>query len=431
MKIFRTLIIVLMVLIAAIAMGTIYKHLPSNTVSDYSFTDRYPVIENNHINFFYHPDTKEEVIEMIDKLSILHDLETEIFGETLPKVEPLEVIIVLQNTDDYNQAIKNYDSNVGGLYYRSDKRIVIFKEDVSNLSFAIETFAHEYGHYLFDLFLTKENISIDEVPQWFEEGICEYIRLQTVNTISFPGNTEDPPPFSKLHTPGDWRKYSFDFDVYYIARSAINYLVQQHGGKDVLSKILLNISEASTFENSFEESIGITLNELHRLLFQKKDELRNARLAQQNGDYDIAESIFLDIIAQYPDDEIALRGLAFMYEDLSRWEDALTIRLQLIERFPEFSNEFLYLSFLLTLFDRNEALEMSKQALELTKLDSIYDTKIVETWIDDLTKYNELIKINKYSDAYQHLLGNEQLSMNKSIVVALAEQMENEQLEIE
>ncbi|MBM7661017.1 tetratricopeptide (TPR) repeat protein [Bacillus mesophilus] len=234
-----------------------------------SFIQDYPVIEHEHIKFIYHPETEHQVQEIISSLDKITTLEQKVFGEKVKKSEPLEVIVLI-NSKDFLKLNPFFDEIVGGSYNSENKRVMIYKENESlenRESIMLGTFVHEYSHYLFDLYSSEIGLSGtgDDIPTWYEEGISEYMRWNVTKPLEFHGQINPDLAFTNLHTSEEW--YAANEEVYYLAREAINYIVEHNqGNKKILSDILLDQTKTGSFEDSFLKLTGITVDSLNETI---------------------------------------------------------------------------------------------------------------------------------------------------------------------
>ena len=388
------------------------------------FTSDYSVLEHNNIRFIYHPDTKKQVYKIIDSLNSIQNIESEVFGRNVKKNEPLEVI-VLRDSKDYLRANPSFDETVGGSYHSDKKRIIVYQDREhfdDDKSFMVGTFTHEYSHYLFDLFLQEEGIADQDIPLWFEEGICDYIRFQIVDTIQMPGNIDPTLALTELHTNQSWISASNSSDVYYLAQRAIEFIIQQQGEKDILSKILTQQKVTGSFEKSVEQITELNVSKLHKIIFSTEEELQKARLAMQNSDYVTAEEIYLETLKKHPNEYLVWVNYANMLEELKRWDEALDARRQVVKLTPNNAASYQSLSYLLTLFNAKESMEMGNKALNLVKQDQNGNVAFFQEWVDDISQYQNLLSKENQVEAYKTILQSEQLSYQVQIIAELKKQ---------
>ena len=388
-------------------------------------TGDYPILLHDHITFRYHPDTEKLVNEIINTMESITELEKEIFGREITKTEELEVI-ALRNSKDYIQLNPFFTDTVGGSYDSSNKIAMVYQERESfddDESFMIGTFAHEYSHYLIELFLAEEGLNDKDIPAWYKEGICEFFRSQIVDTIQIPGKIDASLKYTDLHTSKKWDDASEKTDVYYLAKKAIDYIVGHQSEVKVLSDILLDQKETGSFEESFDQITGFQLNTLNVTIFSMEKDLKKAWIAwMQESDFETAEKLYDEITEKHPNEKMVWHHFALMLEEQKRWDEALNARRKVISIDPEEAADFLYISYLLTIIDSKEAMEMANKSLELTKKEPYGNVAFVQKWVDEISEYHELMSEERYVEAYQAMFQSEQLSYMTTIMEELKKQ---------
>ena len=385
----------------------------------------YPVLEHDHITFRYHPDTEKLVNEIINTMESITELEKEIFGREITKNEKLEVI-ALRNSKDYIQLHPFSTETVGGSYDSSNKRATVYQERESfddDESFMIGTFAHEYSHYLIDLFLAEEGLNDNDIPAWYKEGICEFFRYEIVDTITIHEKIDTGLKYTDLHTSENWNAASENTDVYYLAKRAIEYIVEHQGDVKDLSTILLHQKETGSFEESFDQITGLQLNTLNETIFSVKKDLQKAWDAWwQESDIVTAEKLYEELTKKHPNESLAWHQYALILEEQKKWDEALNARRKVISIDPEKAAGFLNISYLLTIIDSKEAMEMANIALELTKKEPYGNVKFVQKWVDEISQYHDLKSEESYVEAYQAIFQSEHLSNDPTILEELKKQ---------
>jgi hypothetical protein len=159
-------------------------------------------------------------------------------------------------------------NKVSGFYSDFDKVIGITTEGKEEIVQRLETplflfqktLLHEYTHYAFKQRLTQLKISYSDIPQWFEEGICEYVSYDQTTLSPHPFTLV---PFVELNTNADWSQARTieDTELYMQSYLAIDYLIEEHGTEIILA-ILEETKSHNDFNKGFENVTGINLIEL-------------------------------------------------------------------------------------------------------------------------------------------------------------------------
>lgn len=385
----------------------------------------YPELKNRNITFKYPPNAEDKVHEIISKMGDIEQLELEIFGYQIPKTKNLEVII-LPNYDEYIQARTSAGEREGGSYTRLDNRAIMYEQpkDVNGEEPSLSgIFSHEYGHYLMDMFLVDKGIKFDDVPAWYHEGVSEYMGNQIGDESRKSGNISPDLTLDNLQSSQDWKNATnqSESDVYYFAGKTIEYVLGSVDDSIILSDIVLNIKESGTFDESFKQLTGLdpktlTITSINSL---EKD-LDTAYKLWQEDDFKKAEKHYKKILKKHPREPLAWHQYALMLEKQKRWEEALSARRKIISIEPENPSSYMYLSYLLTVIDSQEAVNTAEKALEIVKKDNIEDWGFHQKWLDEVSHYHELKNEKKYTEACQFISQSEQLSTFPELIEELS-----------
>ncbi|WP_147300774.1 type IV pilus biogenesis/stability protein PilW [Sporosarcina sp. BI001-red] len=383
----------------------------------------YPELKRRNITFKYPPNAEDKVHDMISKMGDIEQLELEIFGYQLPKTKNLEVII-LPTYDEYIQARPSAGEREAGSYTGMDNRAILYEQpmDINGDEPSLSgIFGHEYGHYLMDMFLVDKEIKFDDVPAWYHEGISEYIGNQVGKELKFPGNVSPDLTFDHLQSLQEWKDAATQSDVYYFAGKTIEYVIGSADDSIILSDIVLNTKVTGTFDESFKQLTGLDPKTLNiTSIHSVEEDLDEARILMQESDFKKAEEYYKKILKKHPREPLAWHQYALMLEKQKRWDEAISARQIVTSIEPDNPNNYMYLSYLLTVIDSQEAVNAAEKALELVKKENRKDGKFHQKWIDEISYYNELIKEKKYAEAYQSISQSDQLSTFPEIVEELS-----------
>lgn len=402
-------------------MSFVHNALSSNEKEISSFTQDYPVLETNHITFRYHPDTEVSVERMVTALAAIEELEKEIYGHEIQKVKPLEVL-VLRNADDYYQLNPTIKTEDAGLYDPNRKRTIMYYDGVNAMEedfYVVETFIHEYSHYLLDLFIEQEDLKYHEVPVWINEGIAELMRNRIISSMRLPEERDSNISFLDLQTSFEWNQARETNDVYYQAYLAVEYIIGRHGNPSVLPEILLHQKETGDFAQSFDKTTGLKLTELHQTVSSVDQKLNLAwNTWSIDGDYQEAESLYEEVLEDIPYHNFAWQQSALMHEVNNNWDEAITARREHIQVNPT-TDSLLNLSYMLVLTDSKEAATMALEALEASENGPYDQIFFYEQWVEDVSHYHQLMAENKTIEAYESIMKSEHLSYQPTILEEL------------
>lgn len=389
----------------------------SNEDDILAFTQDYPQLEADHIVFRYHPDTETAVTDMIVLMEAVEELEKEIYGQTIEKVEPLEVL-VLKDSNDYFTLNRDYQSADKGLYDSRYKRAMIHQGDnIDSDNFYItEIFIHEYSHYLFDLYLEQEELNKHEVPVWYDEGIAEFMSNRILSARYLPGEESFELSFLDLHTHTGWDRAMATDPVYHQAFMGVEYIVGSGGHASILSEILLKQKEVDKFSDAFAETTGVELAGFNEELTMMTQDLATARNTWAiEKDFDKAQALYGEILDRVPSHSQVWFDYALMNEENLDWEPALTARRELVKVAPNASS-FIDLSYLLVLTDAQEALEMAAEALRYAEWQPYGDLAFFEEWVEEVDLYQQLMSEANRVEAYDTLIHGEHLLYMPGII---------------
>jgi hypothetical protein len=107
-------------------------------------------------------------------------------------------------------------------------------------------------------------------PVWFVEGLAEFYSLAVVDYLNLYEYTEPSIGSNDLKEFEEWRISHNDQEsvhYYYMGQAAIEYLVANIGLEGVVS-IYLNLEAGQSFEESFKNASGITLDKFYEYFNQ-------------------------------------------------------------------------------------------------------------------------------------------------------------------
>ncbi|MEG0005550.1 MAG: hypothetical protein RR730_06945 [Clostridium sp.] len=175
--------------------------------------------------------------------------------------ENLTIKITTKEESSLNKIFKQDEiSNLGGAY--TNKKIHLFAnsvyEDILTLGVLMgddfyKSLNHEYTHYFFDMYCKSKGIEKSKIPQWFEDGLCEYIGN---DSVAYGQEFIDFTPFNQITSNKDWKDHIPQ--NYFQSHLALNKIVSLKGEK-VINSIIIRCKELS-FEDSFKESTGVDIS---------------------------------------------------------------------------------------------------------------------------------------------------------------------------
>lgn len=159
---------------------------------------------------------------------------------------------------------------------------------------------HEYTHYQSHLYAEENNLGIQRIPSWFEEGLADFLAednsywydLQSVELINFR-SLDIYTEFEEASTES--------YDPYAQSFLAVQSLVMDHGTEFIPD--LLTSRNTSEFYRKLEELTGMELAEFQKTFLKdmlEEQKTRNAKLDQaynaiDTKQFDKAEEILKNL----------------------------------------------------------------------------------------------------------------------------------------
>ncbi|MFF2878749.1 peptidase MA family metallohydrolase [Gottfriedia sp. NPDC057991] len=220
--------------------------------------------EKYHNITIYYPNDFSELIPITkETLDWAINKNKKVFGTV--KVKPVDLII-FKDKKELQELSGLID--VSGFYSDFDKLLAIKYEDKESilerketpLYFFQKSILHEYTHYIFSQMVASSKGGASAYPLWFNEGISEYIGND--KTIVEPSNFKVV-SFDQLYDGKQWQTARFQdgTNVYMQSYFAIKFLVDNYG-EGVLKEIINSTNSTGKFEESFEKTTSLTINEL-------------------------------------------------------------------------------------------------------------------------------------------------------------------------
>lgn len=224
----------------------IYQKRLADRLDDYdqSFYENIRVYKNKDI----HIDKTKPIHKMFENTYI----KSKNFYNYIPNYKSMIII------EDKNNSLFK-DKSLAGFYDRTAKTVnVVYDKNLFDTIPQIfeQNLAHEYNHYVLDMFSLDNQIDIKKIPTWFNEGISEYLAFGNSK------NNNSLNRISDLQTLADiskWNEIRDDASHYAQSHYFICNLVNEKG-QEVIKNILLDCKKLS-FDEAFEKNVGISLSE--------------------------------------------------------------------------------------------------------------------------------------------------------------------------
>ena len=201
---------------------------------------------------------------------------TEIATEQLQETREFAETLFNQNFDSHSSlaiyvtepGYRGHErlANLTGAYLYEMGVILINGEEVQ---FASSTTVHEYTHFLFDHYLRKQDLTIEEIPDWLTEGIAEYVAFQVEQALPQKHSLYyNHFPFPQLH-----EMTNGNVDTVYLQGFYAVYDLVERFGVEVMPQLMLAYKETNDFAAAFEQVTKMDYVTYHDQFFINRNEL--------------------------------------------------------------------------------------------------------------------------------------------------------------
>ena len=237
-----------------------YVNFGKNRVQYQQFDWRF--IQSKHFDVYYYGDKNYELAEFAAKSveSAYQQLSEDFKHEIVNRIP----LIIYDSHNDFSQtnvvALPTSAEGIGGVTDKMKNRMTVpFDGDYNDFR---RTLHHELVHAVFnDLFyggsiqsILRNNIQL-VLPLWFEEGLAEYMAL------GWDTNTDMFIRDAVLNNYLPSIPYLSGYYAYRGGQSVWNFIVEEYG-REKIAEVLEKVKSTRSIENGFQQSIGLTIQEL-------------------------------------------------------------------------------------------------------------------------------------------------------------------------
>lgn len=231
-----------------------------------SYVKELNVDKINYIELYYDDEINIEHVNTIkETIPLAEESLEEIFG-SLEK-EPLKLIFYSDEEKFQQGRFKNAGFNVDLVQGYFDGFNIHIKQfmDEEPLWEIKHHLIHEYSHYIYYNYLTKNNI-YTHLPVWFSEGIAEYAAYSEANMEYYLGDLANSIDLRQLQTTEEFSQAleeGQDMDKFYNPYTYAYYMVDSlvdMKGKKVIRDLILKSKDMDFYE-AFESIIGVGIEE--------------------------------------------------------------------------------------------------------------------------------------------------------------------------
>ncbi|WP_339194599.1 collagenase [Solibacillus sp. FSL R5-0449] len=251
MKKSKTVVAILFLIVALGASSYIYFNQQVAFEQFFKFDEDYAKTKDGDITIYRAQEVLFDTEAVLDRIEPTKQLAQDIFKMDFKTHNSLPIFVTLPGYKGHEKMGANtgvYIDNMGIIFINGE-----------NAQFSSYTAVHEYSHFLFDLYLSENGISIQEIPAWFTEGIAEYFSFKIEQALpTFYTYYFNTFPFDKLHEINSGNVNTIYLQGFY----AIFDLIESYD-EDVITQIISSYKTSGDFSAAFEEVTDENYAEYH------------------------------------------------------------------------------------------------------------------------------------------------------------------------
>lgn len=322
----------------------------------------------------YHPEDKRKKEKVLEVIPEIVNLQESWFGKEKYFKNNLKIYI-LNNNDTFSKFKFN------GLYVNKGNYILI-KGNLNDDEF-LNTLSHEFGHFFTMEYANYHNLNIENLPEWFHEGVAESfsqrIAPTPLNSKTKGYKTQPLMEIEKTHDKNG--KVGYYANTYLLMQYAIEHLIYNNG-EEIIANLINETKKDNDFSIAFTDLTGYDLNTYH-LKFEEN--WRNIFAIEgqiDKGESKAGKEKLEEIIKErgyyFNEAPYVFHLLGMIYIKETRYEEAISILEKgLIYRdIPEL---YKLLSETATYVDKKEAIKYAKEAVKSAKRND-WDIKEYKEW---------------------------------------------------
>ena len=216
--------------------------------------------EYHNISIFYQEENEKLIPLTLETLEWAQEISRELLGD----YEQSAIDMIFMERDDL-QKLSNLDG-VAGFYSNFDKvmGVHVHPDNVESILQKVETplynfqrtILHEYTHYATLRKIEGADTFGDLFPQWFIEGIAEYVG-NSQTEVHYEVDQYKILPLERISWGDDWQeaRQIETADAYMQGYLSVNYLIQVYG-ENVVMKLIEETSDTEGFYTVLEKVTG-------------------------------------------------------------------------------------------------------------------------------------------------------------------------------
>lgn len=247
-KILKLVIIGIMALIMCVM---IYGYFNPNKTFEqvYKFGGDYEKIALDNTRIYVPPSIEINAKESLKKLERTRQFATKLFNFEYEDVPSMSMFVVVPGNRGFER-VQNYSG-----IYLPDQGVILLNGE----SALFGTTTHEYGHFLFDLYLKDRKIDIKQLPDWLVEGLAEYMKFHIEHVLPVTVYVYDAMSLEQLSVMDYGNTRTIYLQGFYMVYDLIeNY------GEDFIVQLMDTYTNTKDFATAFEKVTNESYDDYHK-----------------------------------------------------------------------------------------------------------------------------------------------------------------------
>lgn len=219
----------------------------------------------DHVEIYYQEENSELIPLVTETLNWADDKTSEVLGD----YDKTKIDMIFMNRENLEQ-LSNIDGVAGfysdfikvmGINVDPENIESILDEKETALYFFQKTVLHEYAHYATFRKFEEAGASRDSFPEWFVEGIADYVGNDKTE-VQYDSFQYETLPLESISWGDDWQKarLNLNADLYMQSYFTVKYLIQEYG-ENVVTDLIDKTKETDDFYIALEQITGKTIME--------------------------------------------------------------------------------------------------------------------------------------------------------------------------
>ena len=326
-------------------------------------------------NLYYDGSEEDKVNKLVNITDTILITAITWFGEFDKPKEKLKIFLIHKN-DQPHSGLKDGYGN-----YFPEYHLMFINSDLDEDQL-INTFSHEFAHYIMGEYLNEHNMESYDIPVWYHEGVAEAFAHQ-IKTIPFLTDVSG----GRIQPLMEFSQSKMTREDYLLSHFAIENIINEND-ESIITELIRMAKEGNDFTTAFNKLTGYDLDTYHQLFEVDIDQLTDMVSKAETLNESEAEKLILDYIATkgryFNEAPTLLYALSNIYIRQGRFDEALKTYEEVIlyEKSPAI---YAQLSEIALKVDRKKALKYATEALELAK-EKEWNVEVFNQHLDEVKK---------------------------------------------